>query len=1379
MAQKLDFLLICSKFNRQGVLEIYPKFIIKKSKDLMIRGSDFYAIWDAEKGLWSTDEQDAIRLIDSVVDEYAKESGSQIGPGGVSVHHMWDSETKLIDNWHHYCQKQLRDNFCMLDEKIIFSNDVVTKEDYASKRLSYPLTPGDISAYDRLIGVLYDPEERHKLEWAIGSIVTGDSKRIQKFIVLYGIAGSGKSTVLNIIQQLFEGYYSVFDAKALGSSSNAFALEPFTKNPLVAIQHDGDLSKIEDNTRLNSIVSHEIMTVNEKFKSAYSNQFKAFLFVGSNKPVKITDAKSGLIRRLIDVVPSGNKVSSAEYDDLVEKIKFELGAIACHCRDVYLENPRYYDGYIPINMLTSTNDFFNFVLDSYDTFAENDGVSLKVAWEMYKHYSEDANIPYQLPKRIFQEELRNYFDSFEDRYTLPDGTRVRSYYKGFKTERFESVIMTDSPKSIDIPEWLVLTHQMAVFDVLAADWPAQYAVGTENPRPSDKWDNVTTKLSDLDTSKIHYVLPPMTHIVIDFDLKDENGNKNLELNLKAASKWPKTYAEVSQGGQGLHLHYIYDGDDPTTLSPVFEPEIEVKVFTGKSSLRRRLSLCNAEPVASISSGLPRKVAKKVVDFKKFTSEKKLRNDIERNLRKEIHANTRPSMDFIKKLLDDAYESGQPYDVSDMKNEIIAFAAQSTNQSNYCLKLINEMHFTSETPPDAIAVKDEELGQRLIFFDIEIFPNLFVICWKIQGTEEVTSMINPTAEQVAQLAKFRLVGFNCKRYDNHICYAAMLGYSVEQLYELSQKIINGHEKGAMFGAAYDLSYTDIYDFASAGNKMSLKKLEIKMGIHHHELGLPWNKPVPKELWDTVVKYCKDDVRATEAAFTYLDADWTARQILADLAGMNYNTSTNTLTGKIIFGDEKKPQAQFCYRNLAEPVHDLDPEVNKFLNKVCPEMMAYPWGKEKSLLPYFEGYKYDAGVSIFLGEEVGEGGRVSATPGIHYNVALLDIASMHPHSAIAECLFGPEFTRSFVDIVEGRVDIKHESWDKVDNMLGGKLRPYIQKVKDGKMSSKDLANGLKTAINAVYGLTAAKFDNLFRDIRNKDNIVAKRGALVMMVLEQEVKARGFVVAHVKTDSIKIPDATNEIIDFVMRFGERFGYTFEHEATYEKMCLVNDAVYIAKYATIDHCKALYDGFVPGDNAKHPGEWTATGTQFAVPYVFKTLFSKEPITFHDCCETKSASTAIYLDLNENLPEDEHSYKFIGKVGEFSPVLSGHGGGLCLRINGDELTEDSKFSAVGGTKDYRWLESEMVEHIGGLDIIDLDYYRGLVEDAREAIGKYGDIEQFVSDDSLPPELPWDEFQWKWSEACLKTCCGLDCRFYYQTENKPIICTLGYPTYPF
>ena len=350
----IDFLMISTRSTKRGVIEIYPKFIIKKSSDLMIRGGDFYAIWLEDRGLWSTDEQDALQLIDRELDKYAEENRKNFD-SSIKVLHMWDSESGMIDSWHKYCQKQMRDSFHMLDEKLIFSNTPTNKKDYASKRLNYPLEEGTTDAWNKLMSTIYSEEERTKIEWAIGSIVCGESKKLQKFMVLYGAAGTGKSTVLNIVQQLFEGYYSVFDAKALGSSSNSFALEAFKTNPLVAIQHDGDLSRIEDNTRLNSLVSHELMTVNEKFKSTYANRFKCFLFMGTNKPVKITDAKSGLIRRLIDVSPSGNKLSPKEYKAVTKQIEFELGAIAYHCQEVYLENPGRYDDYIPVTMLGASN----------------------------------------------------------------------------------------------------------------------------------------------------------------------------------------------------------------------------------------------------------------------------------------------------------------------------------------------------------------------------------------------------------------------------------------------------------------------------------------------------------------------------------------------------------------------------------------------------------------------------------------------------------------------------------------------------------------------------------------------------------------------------------------------------------------------------------------------------------------------------------------------------------------------------------------------------------------------------------------------------------------------------------------------------------------
>ena len=530
----VDFLMISTRPTKKGTLEIYPKFkMYPKSKDLMIRGGDFYAVWMEDEGLWSTDEEDALQIIDRELDKFAKENQDKFNCN-IRVLHMWDSETGMVDSWHKYCQKQKRDSFHMLDEKLIFSNTETKKEDYASKRLDYPLEPGDTSAYEKLISTLYTEEERYKIEWAIGSIVTGDSKTIQKFLVLYGEAGTGKSTILNIIQKLFDGYCSTFDAKAIGSASNMFALEAFKTNPLVAIQHDGDLSRIEDNTRLNSLVSHELMTVNEKFKSAFTNSFKAFLFMGTNKPVKITDGKSGLIRRLIDVKPSGNKLSSKAYKEAFSKIDFELGAIAYHCKEVYLENPGRYDNYIPTAMLGASNDFYNFVLDSYHIFKKENGTTLKAAWEMYKTYCDEAKVPFPFSKRNFKEELKNYFHDFNERFNMEDGSRVRSYYKGFRTEKFENDKKQNTEPEHKPEHWLKFDSTESIFDDVCGDCPAQYASAEETP--TNKWEKVTTQLKDIDTSKLHYVQIPENHIVIDFDIKDETGKKSFEKNVKAGVK---------------------------------------------------------------------------------------------------------------------------------------------------------------------------------------------------------------------------------------------------------------------------------------------------------------------------------------------------------------------------------------------------------------------------------------------------------------------------------------------------------------------------------------------------------------------------------------------------------------------------------------------------------------------------------------------------------------------------------------------------------------------------------------------------------------------------------------------------------------------------
>jgi hypothetical protein len=1024
------------------------------------------------------------------------------------------------------------------------------------------------------------------------------------------------------------------------------------------------------------------MTMNEKNKPSYMTVINAFLFIGTNTPVKITDAKSGLLRRLIDVKPTGNKVSPRKYQMLMSQIEFELGAIAAHCLEVYRNMGKdYYSGYRPEDMMLQTDVFFNFIEAYYDEFKDSEGISLTHAYDIYKEFCKDSSIEYTIPKYKFREELKNYFNEYLESHVTSIGTKVRGWYRGFTADKFKTQKHAEEDPRVFS---LVMDETESLFDLEMATMPAQYAAAdeehmkfwTNDPRigknsreyiPSES-RVVHTTLQDLDTHKEHYVKVPENHIVIDFDLKDSDGHKSAERNLEAASKWPSTYAEFSKSGAGIHLHYLYTGY-VSELASVYDDGIEVKVFTGNASLRRMLSRCNNVPVASINSGLPLK-EKKMITESQIKSEKGLRLLIERNLRKEVHAGTKSSVDFIKQILDEAYADGMVYDVTDMRNRILAFANNSTNQPLAAIKQVGQMKFASDITVEKVEETKSD-DQPLVFYDVEVFPNLCVVSWKYEYSDIVTSMINPTAADIIEFMKMRLVGYNNKFYDNHIIYAIYLGFDNERLYRLSKKIID-HVPNALFGEAYNISYTDVFDYCNV--KQTLKKWELELDIPHKELGLPWDEPVDPALWLKVCEYCENDVRATEAVHHARQGDYIARQIISELSGLSVNEGTAKHTARIIFGDNRRPQGDFVYTELAKK---------------------------------FKGYLYEGGKSTYRGEEVGEGGYVYGEPGMYENVVTLDVASMHPTSIEQLEMFGPH-TEKFSELKRARIAIKRKNFEEAGEMFDGKLAKYLVDTE----GAAALSDALKIVINIVYGLTSAKFDNSFRDPRNIDNIVAKRGALMMIDLKYAVQEMGYKVIHIKTDSIKIVVPIGEdpkmIIDFVMEFGDAFGYEFEHEGTYEKICLVNNAVFAGYMA---------DG-------RKPAHWETVGAQFQHPYVFKKLFSHENILFRDKCEPKTVTTSLWLDFTdekEAMALANDSKKFVGKVGMFCPIKPEMGGGTLQR------EKDGKFHAAPGSIGYYWLEAEMVKTLGKEKDIDLRYFDNLVDEANANISQYGDFEWFVS----------------------------------------------------
>ena len=1298
---------------------IKPTFSVTKRKDLMTKGGKFEAFYNDETGLWSTDLGELTELID----EKSKAKRDEIKEHleeDYKIVAMDTYNSGILTSFNKYV-KDAPNIFKTLDPKITFADQEVTRTDYCQHKLDYVMEEGDCSAWNKLVGTLYAPEERQKIEWAMGCLIAGDSRKLQKAVFIEGKPGKGKSTIFEIMQEMFPHYYGTFTAEQLGDDSDQFSLASLASNPLFAIDADAKLYNLTATNRINKVIGHDIMTINEKFKQQYDLRITTMLWMASNYHCKIDSSSSGLLRRILLITPTGITLPIEEYEECREKIRFEYGAIAYRCYSIYKElGFTYYNKYVDKRLLVESNEVYNFMKENYIEFSNSPYLTVNMLWTRYKQYLEESNTGnYKVKKIDFTNDIIGYFNEYTDKKYGAYGV-----LEGFKTDMFEfSTYQEKKTGKTSLPDWLQLVEDISVDDnvlnKLYSSCKAQEA--TVGDHPKQKWDEVTTTLSDIDTTKVHYVLPPEpNHIVIDFDLKDKDGNKNLDLNLEAAKTFPKTYAEVSKGGAGLHLHYIYDGD-PSELASLYSENIEILSFKGKKALRRRLSLCNAVALTVLQVGqLPKKEDKKMpINTDIVVNEKALRTTIAKCINKKVHGDTTSNINFIYDILEKAYNSGEDYDVSDMYQAVLVFAKNSSKTKRgdlTNLHKVGKMHFRCKRfeealEDEAIATNskgDFEEDAPIVFVDIEIFPNLFVVCWKKRGDNTRVQWINPTAEQIRSLFIFRLIGFNNRDYDNHILYAASNGYTVQALYNLSQNIINGSsevKKNSKFGEAYNLSYADCYDFASAANKMSLKKWGIKLKKRHLENSYPWDQPVPEDKWNEIAEYCSNDVELTEAVFEELQGDFAARVILSKISGLTVNDTTNQHTTRILCGTKKNPQSEYIYTDLSKEFPGY--EYNSF------------GFKEEDYIP---GCKIISGKSRYLGEDPGEGGYKIANYGYYENVGLLDIASMHPSSAIALNIFGDEITGRFKALVYGRVAVKHvrEIGDNAykdaldilgklgDNVAGVIEEYYREGIESGtpmKKLTKQLADALKTAINSVYGLTSAAFPNKLKDPRNKDNIVAKRGALFMLTLKHKLMDMGVTIVHISTDSIKIANITPEIIEFVSDFGKQYGYTFEHEATYSKMCIVNDAVYIAEEVVADGqpCEPF---------------WTATGKQFQVPYVFKTLFSHEEIEFDDLCETMSTTSALYLD--------DH---FVGRVGEFTPVIEEANGCELLRLSGVDENGNNKFAAATGSKGYLWLESEMVRSIFAdpMSVVDMSYYQKLADKAVEAIEEYVPFNKFVS----------------------------------------------------
>lgn len=1217
-----------------------------------------------------------LKAIDDSLNETARKYLEQ-GESVSVISPQWNtSENK---NFQHFVKSYTMNYDKEFNTRVVFDNEEVTRNMYTSTVLNYH--PQDIPTpqFDKVMEVWF-PNSIEMIMWFVGAALLGKTDQIQKMVFIYGEPKSGKSSLLDIIDWLFQDYIHEMSVNGFTDTSDQFASGLF-KNAPVIVDRDADIKRIKNKVLFNKFISHESFSVNKKHVSPYDSRFTGILFAASNYVFDMGDpGKDGTARRVAPVYSKGARIPFNEYNIAMEQIKnVELPGIAQKAIDTFNRLGPGWSNDLEIDpdMMYKSNLAYQFIRDAYMDGRIGEVVKWKDIGDMYRDFLEDDSLNITNAKHRIREAMEQYY-KFADRRKINGKDYKSVFYDpdvakilGVSKQESNVTVSNTNSQSQDRLQ-PSFTSEFNYFE--HSSFPGQETNDKGNPK--FPWDKVVTTAADINQRELHYIRAPKELIRIDFDAP------TLEENIKLSTGYPETYGEISKSGKGVHLWYFYDGDDVETLVRRISPEVEIKINTGKAGVRRKFTHSNG--IEHISTMYPADLSHKETSMLKdtenmFINEKALRTQIEKSLRKENTGSTITEVQFIAHLLDEALASGKDFDVKDLRQSVLAFATRSRHQAPKALEIFAKMKFSSKEEEQQREWNDEHQGyvdvpdDELVIFDIESIPDLFMVSYMQHHTGEPKTLIwyeplgmRITREEIDELLANPLVGFNNLRYDNHIMYGAHLGKTPEQLYYQSKHLVTHGDNSGTYNAAYQLAYTDLYDLIP--DKMSLKKWEIEMGMKHNELDVDWEATTQEnadrlgitveEFIETMAEYNRDDVMASDALLDYRYADFEARKMLAELTDMPVSTTTNNLSAAFIFGKDKRPQDKLIYTDLREQFpgysYEYDPKTKKMVNE-------------------------------YRGFDPSNGGFVYTNPGVWENVVELDVSSMHPHSAIALNYFGPYASR-FEELVAVVGLLKHptdENLNQVKQMLGGALVPYIKP----DTNYKGLRYSLKIVINATYGMSSAKFDNKFRSPKNVDNIIAKRGALYMIDLKYHIESLGYTVVHIKTDSIKVANANEDIIKDIQDFANSYGYDMEIAGLYDRMALIDKAQLIAHYKDGDE-----------------NDWHAIGAEFAQPYVYKTLFDRsKPLQEEDYLVTKTTKAGpMYLG-------DE----FIGKAGSFYPSKSGL-----------ELTwlKDDKHNAVTGTKGYKW---RLAEELTKNDI-DMSYFEEQLDGAIEKIKKVGDINKLL-----------------------------------------------------
>lgn len=475
------------------------------------------------------------------------------------------------------------------------------------------------------------------------------------------------------------------------------------------------------------------------------------------------------------------------------------------------------------------------------------------------------------------------------------------------------------------------------------------------------------------------------------------------------------------------------------------------------------------------------------------------------------------------------------------------------------------------------------GNRVVVYDIEVFPNCFHCCCKDTETNEIYKFeISERKNQLEELVQYFLTpnimfcGYNNHHYDdviiNYIIYYFVRMRSLpyfkicNSLFNLSNAIINSEDSESQEKfkkwkySKYFYSFDLLTMQFSSKLRVGLKEMQVTMQYPNvQEYEGNFNLYIPKDQIDKMIEYNINDVESTCALLIRLSKDVDLRLFIQQEYGIDALSMDSVKFGETILakqycektGMSKKQletlRSPMDYIPLKDVILPFISYSNPILQNVLEEMKKQVvYSKERK---GYENHFLLDGVEY----SVGVGGIHSIhspkiyKPKVGEYIGHSDVASMYPSFIIQYGLIPQHLGRAFYEvykrIYEERIEAKHS---------GQKL--------------KNLA--LKLTLNSVTGKMQQETSWMYDPFRVF--CIRINGQLVLLMLVDRLLKLGCKIVQVNTDGViyVAPEAKKGLIQEAIQEVEQITKlvfeTDEYQAFYQYA--INDYFGITKDGEIE---------------------------------------------------------------------------------------------------------------------------------------------------------------------------------------------------------------------